>query len=48
MRATDLLREDHRRVHDMFLRLEALPPGPELALVEARLTGEALRGNGRG
>ena len=27
MRATDLLREDHRRVHDMFLRLEALPPG---------------------
>lgn len=27
MRATDLLREDHRKVHDMFLRFEALPPG---------------------
>jgi hemerythrin superfamily protein len=27
MRATDLLREDHRRVHDMLLRFEALPPG---------------------
>jgi len=27
MRATDLLREDHRKVHDMFLELEAMPPG---------------------
>ena len=27
MRATDLLRDDHRKVHDMFLELEALAPG---------------------
>jgi hemerythrin superfamily protein len=29
MRATDLLREDHRKVHDMFLELEAMPPGQD-------------------